>query len=153
VEELVDLLRDTKTEFEVLPHRRTMTAVSEARALGVFAQTVAKTLIARDESGTCIRAVVSSPRADSPLAKLAWAIGARGVQLLSESDLVSAYPQFELGAVPPFGGPAGDRVVVDRTLADTDQVIVEAGVHETSLRLRTEDLLAITVAQVADIGT
>ena len=150
-EELVELLRDAKIEFEVLPHRRTTTAMSEARALGVQAQTVAKTLVARDEAGTCIRAVVpATSRLD--LAKLADAIGARAVRLLSESDLVSAYPQFELGAVPPFGGPAGDRVVIDRTLVDTDYVSVEAGVHNTSLRLRTEDLLTITSSLVTDIG-
>jgi len=151
VQELVDLLREADIEFEVLPHRRTMTAVSEARALGVLAQTVAKTLIVRDEDGTCIRAVVPAT-SRLALGKLAEAVGARGVQFLSESDLASAYPQFELGAVPPFGGPAGDRVVVDRTLTGTDHVIVEAGVHETSLRLRTEDMLAVCAAQIADIG-
>lgn len=151
VQELVDFLRDAKVEFEVLPHRRTMTAVSEARALGVLAQTVAKTLIARGEDGVCIRAVVPATSRLS-LAKLAETVGARGVQLLSDSDLVSAYPQFELGAVPPFGGPAGDRVVVDHALAGNDHLVVEAGVHVTSLRLRTEDLLTITAAHVADIG-
>jgi len=149
-DELVDLLREAEIEFEVLPHRRTLSAVSEARALGVLAQTVAKTLVVRDEAG-CIRAVVpATSRLD--LAELADAVGAREVSLLTESDLISAYPEFELGAVPPFGGPTGDRVVIDRSLAVTDHVIVEAGVHDTSLRLRTEDVLSITDARVADIG-
>jgi prolyl-tRNA editing enzyme YbaK/EbsC (Cys-tRNA(Pro) deacylase) len=34
---------------------------------------------------------------------------------------------FELGAVPPFGGPAGDRTVVDRRLAEQESVLIEAG--------------------------
>lgn len=149
-EELVDFLREAEIEFEVLPHRRTTSAISEARALGVLAQTVAKTLVARDEAGR-IRAVVpATSRLD--LHELADAVGAREVSLLTEDELVGTYPEFELGAVPPFGGPAGDRVVVDRTLAVTDHVVVEAGVHDTSLRLRTEDVLSITDAQVAEIG-
>ena len=151
MEELAELLHDAEVASEVLPHRRTMTAASEARALGVLAQTVAKTLIACDEDDKRIRAVIPAT-GRLAVTKLAEAIGARRVQLLSESDLAAAYPQFELGAVPPFGGPTGDRVIVDRTLVDTDHVIVEAEVHETSLRLRTEDLIAITTALVENIG-
>ena len=56
--ELVELLKDAGIEFELLPHRRTMTATSEARALGVLGQTVAKTVIAHDDEGACVRAVV-----------------------------------------------------------------------------------------------
>ena len=150
-EELVALLRDEGFEFEVLPHRRTTTAVEEAAVLGVMPQMVAKTLVLRDDEGERLRAVLpATSRVD--VAMLAGAVGAGTVTLLDEADLVMAYPQFELGAVPPFGGPAGERVVVDRRLAEVDHVVVEAGVHDTSLRLRTEDLLTVADAQLADIA-
>jgi prolyl-tRNA editing enzyme YbaK/EbsC (Cys-tRNA(Pro) deacylase) len=150
-EDVVLLLREAGVEFEVLPHGRTTTASEEARALGVPAQTVAKTLVVADDEGAYIRALVpAATRLD--LAKLAEAVGAKRTRLLSESELVSAYPQFELGAVPPFAGPAGDRVVIDRALAESGHVILEAGVHDASLRLRSEDVVAITAARVADIG-
>ena len=148
---LVEPLREQGLELELLPHRRTMRAVAEARALGVLVQTVAKTLIARDEEGRCIRAVVPAS-ARLSVERLAAAVDVASVRLLTESELVSTYPQFELGAVPPFGGPAGDLVVVDRRLAECDHVVFEAGVHDTSLRLRTEDLLKVADAQVADIA-
>jgi Ala-tRNA(Pro) deacylase len=148
---LVVKLRDAGLEFEILPHRRTMTAAAEARALGVLPQGVAKTVIARDEEGVHVRAVVA---ASSHLnsSKLAKAVSATTVVLLTEAELVSAYPQFELGAVPPFGGPAGDRVVVDRGLMEHDHVVFDGGVHETSLRMRTEDLITVAEAQTADIA-
>ena len=120
--------------------------------LGVLAQTVAKTLIARDVEGRCVRAVVpASKRLD--LARLGQALGATEMTLLSEEDLVLAYPQFELGAVPPFGGPAGDRVVVDRRLAECERVVLDAGAHDVSLRLRGDDLVGAADAQLASIGT
>jgi prolyl-tRNA editing enzyme YbaK/EbsC (Cys-tRNA(Pro) deacylase) len=53
--------------------------------------------------------------------------------------------------VPPLGGPAGDRVVVDRRIAELEQVILEAGSHEQSIRLATDDLLALTHADVLDL--
>lgn len=148
---LVDTLRDEGVEFELLPHRRTMRAAAEARVLGVLPQTVAKTLVVQDDEGGCVRAVLAATTRLS-LERLATAIGAKSARLLNESELMAAYPQFELGAVPPFGGPGGDRVVVDRQLAERDRVVLEAGVHDTSLRMRTEDLIRIADAQVAEIA-
>ena len=55
---LVEELHDAGIGFELLPHRRTTTAAAEARVLGVLTQTVAKTVIATDQEGGHIRAVV-----------------------------------------------------------------------------------------------
>ncbi len=149
--ELVEFLRDAGVEFEVLPHRRTTTAAEEAAVLGIMPQLVAKTLVLADELHGRVRAVLpAASRLDA--AKLASAIGAKTTALVDEADLADAYPEFELGAVPPFGGPEGDRVVVDRRLAEVDHVVLEAGVHDTSLRLRTEDLLTVANAELADIA-
>ena len=148
---LVEHLREAGCEFELLRHRRTLSAAAEARALGVLEQEVAKTVVVRDEEGRHVRAVVpASQRLD--LEKVAEAAGARTVVLLSEPDLISAYPQFELGAVPPFGGPGGDRVVVDRTVAAAGLVVLEAGVHDASLRLAASELVRICDAEVSDIA-
>lgn len=150
-DELVGVLRDAGIEFEVLPHRRTTTAAAEAAVLGVMPQMVAKTLVLRDESGTRVRVVVpATSRVD--LQRVADVVEATAVSLVDEVELVSAYPGFELGAVPPFGGPEHERVVVDQRLAEVDHVVLEAGVHDTSVRLRTEDLLAVADAQLADIA-
>jgi prolyl-tRNA editing enzyme YbaK/EbsC (Cys-tRNA(Pro) deacylase) len=41
---------------------------------------------------------------------------------------------------------------VDIELAAQDDLVVEAGVHDASLRLRAKDLLAVAHAEVADIA-
>ena len=148
---LVERLHELHVEFELLPHRRTLTAAGEARALGVLPQETAKTVIARDENGANVRVVVlASSRLD--LEKVAQAVSAKEVVLLTETELAGSYPQFELGAVPPFGGPAGDRVVVDRKLADCEHIVLDAGVHDASLRLRTDDLIVVADAMLADVA-
>ena len=147
---LAATLQDAAVEFEVLPHRRTTTAGSEARVLGVPPEETAKTLITKGDRGY-VRAVV--PAAEHlDLEKLAAVFGGETMTLLTESELVSAYPQFELGAVPPFGGPDGDRVVVDEALAESDFVVLDAGVHDASIRLHGNDLVAVARAAVADIA-
>jgi Ala-tRNA(Pro) deacylase len=147
---LAATLQDAAVEFEVLPHRRTTTAGSEARVLGVPPEETAKTLITKGDRGY-VRAVV--PAAEHlDLEKLAGVLDGETMTLLTEGELVSAYPQFELGAVPPFGGPDGDRVVVDEALAESDFVVLDAGVHDASIRLHGRDLVAVAHATVADIA-
>jgi prolyl-tRNA editing enzyme YbaK/EbsC (Cys-tRNA(Pro) deacylase) len=74
------------------------------------------------------------------------------VHLASEDDLARDYADVELGAVPPFGGRE-DQVIVDERLAGRDSVVLEAGSHDISVRLKTADLMRLARAQVADICT
>jgi Ala-tRNA(Pro) deacylase len=148
---LVEALREAGLECEVLPHRRTKTAAAEAKALGMFPEAVAKTVVGRTEDGVHVRAVVPASSHVS-ISKLRSVTGAAEIELLTEPELVSAYPQFELGAVPPFGGPAGDTVVVDRELTKRHHITFDGGVHDTALRMRTDDLIAVAEAEIADIA-
>lgn len=148
--ELVKILHEAGVDFELLPHRRTTSAAGEARALGILPQTVAKTLIARSEAGTHWRVVVpASMHVD--FVKLAEVVGS-DVRMLTEEELVAAYPQFELGAVPPFGGPGGDKVLVDRRVVEADHVVFDGGVHDTSLRLGSHDLAKVAEAEIVEIS-
>jgi len=149
--EVVELLLGADVEFELLPHRRTLSAAGEARALAVPTERTAKTVVTRVADGRCVRAVVPASTRLS-LEKLGRVVHGEP-QLLTEPELDGAYPQFELGAVPPFAGPMGDRVVVDKRLAEADHVVLEAGAHELSIRLRPADLVRITAAEIADIAT
>jgi Ala-tRNA(Pro) deacylase len=77
-------------------------------------------------------------------------VGGKKVHLATEDDLARDYPDFELGAVPPFGGRE-DLVIVDEQLARRDSVVLEAGKHDRSVRLKAADLVRLTGAQLADI--
>ena len=146
---LTDALHEQHVYFELIPHHRTQTAAAEAEAVGVEPDHVAKTIVLLTEAGF-VRAVLSaSERID--LRKVKAALGAHEVHLASERVLASAYPEFELGAVPPVGGARNDRVLMDEHLHHVESVVLEAGTHEQSLRIRTADLAAIAGALIADI--
>jgi Ala-tRNA(Pro) deacylase len=137
-------------DFDLIEHRRTETAGAEALAIGVPPDEVAKTvvLVSRERF---VRAVVpASTRLD--LHKVRELLDDDQARLASEEELVFAYPMYELGAVPPFGVPAGDRVLLDRRLAQLDSVVLEAGSHSKSVRLKTTDVLTLSGAQVEDIS-
>jgi Ala-tRNA(Pro) deacylase len=144
------LLEEAGIDFDVLEHAHTERAVDEAAALGIGPEEVAKTLVLV-APGTNVRAVLAaSERID--LHKVAAVLGFSGkkVHLASEDDLARSYSDFELGAVPPLGGRE-DRVIVDERLAARDSVVLEAGAHDRSVRLKAVDLVRLSQAQVADI--
>jgi Ala-tRNA(Pro) deacylase len=123
----------------------------EYEVLDLAPEEVAKTLVLTTPEGNARAVLPASERID--LRKVGDLVGASGkkVQLASEDELARDYPEFELGAVPPFGGRA-DRVIVDERLASRDSIALEAGSHERSVRMKAADLVRLTGAQVADIS-
>jgi Ala-tRNA(Pro) deacylase len=148
--ELADFLAHEGVAFELLAHTRTETAGDEATALGVDPHEVAKTVILTTARGYLRAVIPASERLD--LHKVRHLVDLHETPFLtSEEDLASAYPTFELGAVPPVGGPAGDRVVFDRRLAERESIVLEAGCHVESVRVRTLDVLILAHAEIGDL--
>ena len=149
-EDLTRRLEEAGAPYELLPHAHTESAVAEAKALGVAPDDVAKTLVVSTAEGYLRAVLPASERID--LRKLREIRGGSKtqVQLASEDDLRRDYPEFELGAVPPVGGRS-DPVVVDSRVTRRDSVVIEAGSHDQSVRIPTDDLLRVAAASVADI--
>jgi Cys-tRNA(Pro) deacylase len=150
MEDVTGFLDQAGVDHDVLEHAHTERAADEAAALGIEPEEVAKTLVLVTPSGNLRAVLAASERVD--LHKVAGVLGVAGkkVHLASEEDLVRDYSEFELGAVPPFGGRE-DQVIVDERLAERDSVVLEAGSHDRSVRLKAADLVRLTRAQVADI--
>ena len=148
---LTDALDAAGVEYEVIPHSHTETAADEARALGLPLDGVAKTLVVETPQGN-VRAVLPASERMST-AKLAEVLDERrkSIHLAPEESLRSEYAEFEYGAVPPIGGAHRDRVIVDTHVAGQDSVVLEAGSHDDSIRIATQDLIKITEAEVAEI--
>jgi Ala-tRNA(Pro) deacylase len=150
MEDVTGFLEEAGVDFDVLEHERTERAADEATALGMDAEEVAKTLVLVAPSGNVRAVLAASERIDLHKVASVVGVGAKKVHLASEDDLARDYPDFELGAVPPFGG-RDDQVIVDERLAARDSVVVEAGSHDRSVRLKADDLVRLTEAQVTDI--
>jgi Ala-tRNA(Pro) deacylase len=147
---VTDVLDEASVGYELLPHPRTETAAAEAETLGVDPKEVAKTLVLSTPEGH-VRAVLPASERINLRKVREHVEGGKRIHLATEEDLARDYPDFELGAVPPFGG-AGDRVLVDSRLAERETVVLEAGSHEQSVRIQTADLLRVARAEVVDIA-
>jgi Ala-tRNA(Pro) deacylase len=148
--DVTGFLEEAGVDFDVLEHAHTERAADEAAALGIRPEEVAKTLVLVASSGNVRAVLAASERIDLRKVAAVLGVGGKKVHLASEDDLARDYPDFELGAVPPFGGRE-EQVIMDERLAGRDSVVLEAGSHDRSVRLKAADLMRLTRARVADI--
>jgi Ala-tRNA(Pro) deacylase len=148
--DVTSVLDEAGIEYELLSHAHTERAADEAEALGLPPTAVAKTLVLRAPGGHVRVVIPASERIDMRKAR-DYVEGGKSIHLASEDELAREYPEFELGAVPPFGGAPGDRVLVDARVTDQHSIVLEAGSHDQSIRLETADLLRLTQAEIVDI--
>jgi Ala-tRNA(Pro) deacylase len=135
--------------YEVVEHERTQTAAAEARAAGVPAADVAKTIVLRDEQGLRLAVIPASERLD--MRKLKRALASRSVRLVTEREMANELDEFEVGAVPPFGSMFDALELVDERLLEHDRILCSGGDHEHAVLVDPRDVVRAGDARVADI--
>ena len=126
--------------FEAVTHTRTDTALEEARALGIAADAVLKTVVLRTGSGHALAVVPATQRLNMKLTRRAT--GDSHVRLATEEELQGQFPGYELGAFPPLGALLGVPLFVDREVMDHERLALAAGSQTESVVVRTTDLFA-----------
>ena len=146
---LTEALDRAGVVYELLGHAPTDRATDEAVALGLRPNEVAKTVVLTAGSGNVRVLLPASERID--MHKLRDLLDAgKELHLLNEEALGRDYPEFGLGAVPPVAGRE-DVVVVDSRVAELDWVVFEAGAHDSSVRVKSADLVSLANARFADV--
>jgi Ala-tRNA(Pro) deacylase len=139
-------LKEHHVRFKVLRHLPASTSLGEARALGVPAVSVAKTLVLDIPRGHALAVIPASRRLDPRLTE--EAVGIHHVELAPEAEIEHDFPGFELGAIPPLASLLGTKVYIDSELAVQDWVFFATGSRDESVRVRTRDLIALDSAAV-----
>jgi Ala-tRNA(Pro) deacylase len=133
-------LEQRGSAFELLPHRQAYTSTEEARALGIDAGEVLKTLAVRTGSGYVLVVISASCRLDLQLVR--EALGDHQARLAGEEELGRDFAGCQLGALPPLGALLGCQVYVDPAVLEHDLVVFAAGTQTESVRMRTRELFA-----------
>jgi Ala-tRNA(Pro) deacylase len=75
------------------------------------------------------------------------------VELASEDEFISRFPDCELGAMPPFGNVYGMYVYMDLSLAKYPEIAFNAGTHSEVIRMDTDDYMRLAEPVVMDFAT
>jgi Ala-tRNA(Pro) deacylase len=130
---LHNLLDEHHSPYQTLVHDRTVTAHETAAASHVRQQQFAKTVMLKVDGKLAMMVMPASYRID--LTRLSRALGGGMVELASESEFKDAFPDCEVGAMPPFGHLYGMPVYVDSRLAQQPEIAFNAGSHTDAVRM------------------
>jgi len=124
--------------FEAISHEKAFTSIDEARALGIHADEVVKTLLLDTPAGHVLTAIPGDRRLDMKLVE--EAVGARRAHLATEAEIEREYPEYELGCLPPIGSLLGVQEYVDPDVTRHETIVFAAGSQTESVKVRTRDL-------------
>lgn len=130
---LYNFLDERHAPYTTLTHDRTITAHETAAAAQVDNQLFAKTVMLKVDGQLAMMVMPTAYRVD--LTRLSRALGGPLVELAEESEFKDAFPDCELGAMPPFGHLYGMPVYVDSRLAQQPEIVFNAGSHTEALRM------------------
>ncbi len=75
------------------------------------------------------------------------------VRLATEDEFRSAFPDCELGAMPPFGYLYGMTTYVAGSLTEEQEIAFNAGTHREVIKMRFEDFAALVKPVLLDFVT
>ena len=134
---LHNLLDERHAPYETLNHPRTITAQDTANAAHIGNRHFAKTVMLKVDGKLAMMVMPSAYRID--LTRLSRALGGDMVELAAENEFKDAFPDCEIGAMPPFGHLYGMPVYVDSRLAQQAEIAFNAGSHTDAVRMPYEE--------------
>jgi Ala-tRNA(Pro) deacylase len=118
-------------------HRISYTAQRLAEVEHVPGHMVAKPVIVKGQSGYAMCVLPATRHVD--LARVAEVLDESEVELATEPEMAGLFPECEVGAEPPIGAIFGLRTIVDPSLMRDDELIMQAGSHTESVKMRRAD--------------
>jgi Ala-tRNA(Pro) deacylase len=152
IDAVTQFLDQQQVSYEVIEHGERFTAAAEARASGIGLEDAAKDVVLRSGDQYILAVIPASERLDLKKAHDLLGVGGEELRLATEDELAAAFPDFELGALPPFGPIHEIAQMVDRRLLDHDQVLCSSGDHRHSLAVDPNEVVRVSKAQVGDIS-
>jgi Ala-tRNA(Pro) deacylase len=146
---LREFLDSHRVKYLVISHSLTYTAQGIAALSHVSGKKLAKTVIVKLDGALAMAVIPASGRVD--LDRLKFVTGGSSIELASESEFQNAFPDCELGAMPPFGNLYDMPVYADASLAQNEEITFSAGTHRELVRMNWQDMLRLVNPTIAEL--
>jgi Ala-tRNA(Pro) deacylase len=144
-------LTDQGIGYEKHTHPVTYTSQHLANVEHVSGYMVAKPVVVKGPSGYAMCAVPAPKHVDLDL--VAEVLDEPEVRLASEAEMADLFPDCELGAEPPIGALFGIPTLMDTRLQEDEYLVLQAGTHTESIKIRRADWERVCTPRVASITT
>ena len=132
-ERLEAYLREKRVPYQSQHHASAISAQEVAAAEHVPGRMFAKTvMVLPDDEENMVMLVLPAPYHVNPL-KASAAMGVSEVHLADEERFADTFPDWEVGAMPPFGNLYDVPVYVDRALVEDETIVFRSGTHTDTM--------------------
>jgi len=135
---LREYLDSNHVKYMVISHSLAYTAQGIAALVHVSGHKLAKTVIVKIDGVLAMAVVPASMHVD--LDQLQKLTGAQAVEIATEREFKDAFPDCEIGAMPPFGNLYDMPVYADASLAEHEEITFSAGSHRELMRMQWKDM-------------
>ena len=133
---LQQYLDDKHIDYDVLKHKRTLSAEGTAHASHVPGDRLAKGVVLTREGGFVVAVIPASAKVRLDVIERMLHCP---VQLASEEEISELFPDCDAGAVPPIGEAYAVEAFVDDSLDKQPDVYLEGGDHRSLIHISGEE--------------
>ncbi len=130
-QKLKDFLDQHRISYSSIPHPLAYTAERVAAASGISGYNFAKTVMVKIDGELAMVVLPAQDRIDFD--QIRRLTKASEIEMASEEDFKDAFPDCEIGAMPPFGNLYDIPVFVSDKLSKSDRIAFNAGTHTEAL--------------------
>ncbi len=146
---LREFLDSHQAQYTVTTHRPAFTANEVASAEHLPAREMAKTVVVFGDDNYYMLVVPASRHIHLP--EVQYALGLNHVRLATEMELMTLFPDCELGAMPPVGSLYGMPVYVDSALAQQKTVAFNGGTHRDAVHMSMSGFRELDAPRVVSL--
>lgn len=143
-------LDKNKIKYATMKHKEAFTAQEIAAAQHIPGKQVVKTVLVKadDKYILAVLPAVHMVNFDS----LKKVLKAKKVSLASEDDISKLIPDFEVGAMPPFGSMFDLPVYADSLLKEDKDIVFNAGSHTDMIKIKYKDFEKLANPVIGEFG-
>ena len=148
---LKEHLEENRVPYTHCTHRLAYTAQEVAAAQHVPGREMAKTIVFKADGQFLLVILPAVMKID--MKALRNELPFKYVELASETEFASLFPDSEIGAMVPFGNLYSLRVYVDKSLSMDEDIVFNAGTHVDTVKIKYKDFERLVQPQMINAAT
>jgi Ala-tRNA(Pro) deacylase len=132
-----DFLDINNVKYTIIEHSPAYTAQEIAASAHISGKELAKAVMIKIGGKMAMAVLPASYKISFD--QLKKVLGTDKVRLAYEQEFIDAFPDCEVGAMPPFGNLYGMDVYVAESLAEDEEIAFNACSHSELIKMRFED--------------
>ena len=143
------LLDQEHIRYETILHSPAYTAQEIAASAHIPGKELAKTVIVKVNGKLAMLVLPASFQVN--LERIKNTFASNDIELATESEFKNAFPECELGAMPPFGNLYEMDTYVDKSLEEDKEIVFNAGDHSKLIKLAFKDYTRLVKPKLVNI--